>query len=132
MAHLYRALADFVVIAHACFVAFVVFGLLAILVGSLLKWKWVRNLTFRFFHLAAIVVVVLEAWWGVTCPLTTWEEELRERAGETAERGDFIARWVHHVLFYDFPPWVFTAAYSLFGAVVLLSLVLVPPRRRSA
>lgn len=86
MAHLYRALADFVVIAHACFVAFVVFGQLAILAGSLLKWKWVRNLTFRCLHLAAILVVVLEAWWGITCPLTTWEGELWERAGETAER----------------------------------------------
>jgi hypothetical protein len=132
MSFLYRALADVVVLAHACYVSFVVFGQLAILVGLLLKWNWVRNLTFRVVHLAAILVVVLEAWWGITCPLTTWEEELRERAGETAERGDFIARWVHHVLFYDFPPWIFTTAYSLFGAVVLLSLVLVPPRRRSA
>ena len=86
MSFLYRALADLVVLAHACYVSFVVFGQLAILVGLLLKWNWVRNLTFRVVHLAAILVVVLEAWWGITCPLTTWEEELRERAGETAER----------------------------------------------
>jgi hypothetical protein len=132
MSSLYRALADLVVIVHACYVAFVVFGLLAVLVGSLFKWKWVHNLTFRLVHLTAILVVVLEAWWGVTCPLTIWEEELRERAGETAERGDFLARWVHQVLFYDFPPWIFTVAYSLFAAIVVLSLVLVPPRRRRA
>jgi hypothetical protein len=59
MSSLYRALADLVVIVHACYVAFVVFGLLAVLVGSLFKWKWVHNLTFRLVHLTAILVVVL-------------------------------------------------------------------------
>jgi hypothetical protein len=132
MPHLYHALADGVVIVHACYVAFVVFGQLAILAGWLLKWRWVRNLTFRIVHLAAILLVVLETWCGIVCPLTRWEDELREHAGETADRGDFIARWLHHILFYDFSPWVFTAAYSLLGAVVLLSLFLVPPRRNRA
>jgi Protein of Unknown function (DUF2784) len=129
MPQVYGALADLVVVVHACYVAFVVCGQLAILVGALRKWKWVRNLAFRLVHLATILVVVLEAWWGIVCPLTKWEEELRERAGQTAAQSDFIARYVHDVLFYDFPPWVFTTAYSLFGAVVVLSLVLVPPKR---
>ena len=127
-----RVLADAVVVVHAGYVSFVVFGQLAILIGWLLGWKWIRNVPFRLAHLVAILVVVLEAWCGITCPLTTWEQRLRERAGEATDQGDFIARWLHQVLFYDFPPWVFTACYSAFGAIVVLTLVLAPPKRKAA
>jgi hypothetical protein len=128
----YRVLANAVVVVHASYVSFVIFGQLAILVGGLLRWKWIRNLPIRLVHLAAILVVVLEAWCGITCPLTTWEQELRERAGEATDRGDFIATWVHQILFYDFPPWVFTTCYSAFGALVVLTLIFVPPKRKAA
>ncbi len=128
----YRILADAVVVAHFAYVAFVLFGQLAILIGILAKWEWVRNIWFRGIHLIAIVVVVLEAWWGVTCPLTTWEQDLRAKAGQEAYTGDFIATWVHDLLFMEAEPWVFTLCYSIFGALVLLTFVIAPPRRRPA
>jgi hypothetical protein len=132
MESLYRILADVVVVLHASYVAFVLFGELAILLGILLRWEWIRNRTFRIAHLAAILIVVFESWSGITCPLTTWEDWLRSEAGESVEQGDFIGRWVHHVLFYRADPWVFTTIYSVFGALVILSLILSPPRWRSA
>jgi polyferredoxin len=132
MEPLYRVLADVVVVLHAAYVAFVVFGELAILLGIVLRWTWIRNRTFRLLHLSAILVVVLEAWCGITCPLTTWENWLRSQAGQTVEEGDFIGRWLHHALFYRAEPWVFTTIYSVFGALVILSLILAPPRGRSA
>jgi polyferredoxin len=131
MRPLYSFLADAVVVVHAGYVGFVILGELAILFGFLLRWGWIRNRTFRLVHLAAIGVVVLEAWWGITCPLTTWENWLRERAGQTVEEGDFIGRWVHDILFYRADPWVFTVIYSSFGALVALTLILAPPRWRS-
>ncbi len=51
-------LADAIVIIHALFVAFVVFGMAAIVVGLVLRWGWVRNFWFRVLHLAAIGL-----WW---------------------------------------------------------------------
>jgi 4-amino-4-deoxy-L-arabinose transferase-like glycosyltransferase len=132
MEPLYRILADVVVVLHASYVAFVVLGELVILLGIALRWEWIRNRTFRLAHLAAILIVVVEAWSGITCPLTNWENSLRSQAGQTVEQGDFIGRWVHHALFYQAAPWVFTAIYSAFGALVILSLVLSPPRWRSA
>jgi hypothetical protein len=49
------------------------------------------------------------------------------------ESGTFIGRFMHDLIFYDFPPWVFTTAYVGFAAVVLATFVLAPPRwRRSA
>ena len=126
----YRIAADIVVVVHAAYVAFVVLGLLLILLGIVLKWGWVRNLWFRVLHLTAILIVVLEAWIGMVCPLTTWEKALRERAGQTTYGGDFVANWVHDLLFFEASPWVFTLCYTLFGLLVLATFVLAPPRRR--
>jgi hypothetical protein len=130
MALWYRILADAVVVVHFAYVAFVLFGQLAILIGILAKWEWVRKIWFRGIHLVAIVVVVLEAWWGVTCPLTTWEQDLRAKAGQEAYTGDFIATCAHDLLFMEAEPWVFTLCYSIFGALVLLTFFIAPPRRK--
>lgn len=127
---IYRLTADLVVVVHFAFVAFVVFGLLLTLVGGVRRWEWVRRVSFRATHLAAIAFVVAESLCGVTCPLTVWEQRLRELAGQASYRGDFIATWVHELLFFDAEPWVFTLVYCAFGGVVVLSWWLVPPRFR--
>ena len=125
---LYSLAADLLLFAHVSFVAFVVFGLLLIFSGRLLKWTWVRNPWFRVAHLAAIGIVVLQSWFGVICPLTTWEMALRERAGDIAYSGSFIAHWLQAILYYEAPAWVFTVGYTLFGAVVVASWYWVRPR----
>lgn len=125
----YRILADITVIVHVAYVLFVVLGVVAILLGWLRKWQWVRNPWFRYLHLAMILVVVAEAWCGITCPLTIWEQNLRRLAGQQAYRGDFIANFLHEALFFDAPDWVFTVCYSAFGLLIAGTFVLVPPRR---
>ncbi|WP_237057482.1 DUF2784 domain-containing protein [Microbulbifer sediminum] len=125
---LYRIAADLVLFLHVLFVAFVVSGLLLILAGKLRGWSWVRNPRFRLAHLLAIAVVVLQAWLGEICPLTTWEMALRERAGEATYSGSFIAHWLESILYYRAPAWVFALCYTLFGMLVLLSWFWVRPR----
>lgn len=124
----FRAFADFVLVAHASFVAFLIVGLLAILIGGACGWRCVRNPWFRALHLAGIGLVVIQAWFGVICPLTTLEMYLRERAGEPAYRGTFIAHWLQKLLYYEAPAWVFAAGYTLFGLAVVASWVKVRPR----
>ena len=124
-----RMLADAIVVAHALWVAFVVFGLVAILLGVALGWGWVRNVWFRAVHLGMIGFVVFEALIGMACPLTEWESRLRRLGGQEGYPADFIGYWAHRLIFYDFPPWVFTVAYVTFGLAVLLTFVLAPPRR---
>ena len=125
---IYRMLADLTVAIHFGYVAFVVLGVPVTIIGGLMRWEWVRNRWFRGLHLVMILVVVLEAWAGMTCPLTTWEKELRAAAGQQMYQGDFIANWLHDAMFFDAEPWVFTVGYSLFGLLVIAILVLVPPR----
>ena len=126
---MWRTFADLTVAIHAAYVAFVVFGLAAILLGYAAGWRWVRSLYFRLAHLAAILAVCAEAVLGWTCPLTTLENYLRERAGEAAYAGDFVGRWLDWLIFYNAPAWVFTTVYLAFGTSVLATLWLVPPSR---
>jgi hypothetical protein len=116
----FRLLADAILLVHFGFVAFVVVGFLLILVGLAANWRWVRNRRFRLLHLCAIAFVVAQAWFGRICPLTLWENELRRRGGQEVYSETFIQHWLHKLLFYDAQPWVFTAIYTVFGAVVLL------------
>ena len=120
-------LADAILVAHFLFVCFVVLGLLAIYLGYFLNWAWVRNRLFRITHLIAIGVVVLQAWLGMICPLTTWEMALRDAAGEAVYAGSFVQHWLHKLLYYTAPDWVFIVLYSAFAALVLASWFVVRP-----
>ena len=64
-------LADAVLLLHFGIVVFVVGGLVVIVAGNLRGWRWVNRWWWRLVHLAAILVVVAESWFGVMCPLTT-------------------------------------------------------------
>jgi len=132
---LYKLGADVTVVIHFAFVMFVLLGQILITIGALAGWKWVRNFKLRVIHLASILFVVAESVLGIVCPLTTLEDWLRKQSGEASYEGDFIAHWVHEILFFDretIPPWMFTIIYTLFGLFVLLTFIFAPPRRRSS
>jgi len=127
----YTILADAVVVVHAAYVAFVVGGLAAILIGAAMGWRWTRGFAFRVAHLAAIALVCVEAIVGVMCPLTSLEDWMRQRGGAATYSGDFIGHWAHRLIFYDLPPWMFTIAYIAFATLVAITFILLPPRRRT-
>ena len=102
----FRLAADVTVVLHAAFVAFVVLG------GLLsLRWRWLT-----WLHLPAAI-------WGITielggwiCPLTPFENYLREHAGAAAYRGDFVE---HYVL-----PLLYPARLTREGQILLGGLAL--------
>ena len=119
--YLLNLAADLILVTHFLFAVFLVLGLLLIYIGHFARWAWVRNPWFRILHLTGIGIVVLQSWLGVICPLTTWEMALREKAGAATYSGSFIQHWLHYLLYFDAPDWVFTGCYSLFGGLVLTS-----------
>ena len=125
---LYRLAADLILVLHTGIVVFIVGGLALIIAGGVRGWSWVRNPVFRLAHLAAIAVVVLQAWLGQICPLTTWEMSLRVRAGDATYAGSFIAHWLQAFLYYEAPLWVFALCYTIFGILVVLAWFWVRPR----
>ena len=123
---LWLVAADLVTLIHAAYVAVVVLGFVAILVGWAAGWDWVRNRYFRIVHVAMILLVCCEALIGTTCPLTIWENMLRAKGGESGYSRDFVGYWLDSLIFYQAPPWVFTTAYLTFGALVIVTFWLVP------
>jgi hypothetical protein len=126
----YLLAADALLLVHVLFVAFVVFGLVLILVGGLFAWSWVRNRVFRLAHLTAIGIVVMQSWLGMICPLTIWEMALRGKAGDAVYSGTFVSHWLDKVLYFDAPAWVFVVCYTVFGLLVAASWIWVRPNHR--
>jgi hypothetical protein len=124
----YLLLADAVVVFHAAYVAFVTIGFVLIAIGIAMRWEWVRAFWFRVAHLEAIALVCAESLMGAACPLTTLEGRLRAIGGEASQSHDFIGYWVDRLIFYNFPSWVFTVAYVVFGILVTIVFILAPPR----
>ena len=121
-------LADVILVVHALFVLFIVGGFILILCGAR-NWNWVRNRSFRVLHLSAIGFVTAETLLGITCPLTTWEDMLRALG---PEQRSFVGRWIAHLLYYNFPEWVFAIVYGAFTLAVVWVWHAVPPRARSS
>ena len=124
--------ADFILILHALFVATVVFSVPLIILGGLLSWRWVHYPLFRLTHLGMILFVAAEALIGMTCPLTVWENNLREADHQQGYGGqDFVAHWLGRLLFYSFPHSVFIAIYLGYSLLIVGLFYFVPLRRKS-
>jgi nucleoside recognition membrane protein YjiH len=126
-AHIFQALADLVLLVHFAIVIFIVLGLVLIVIGGIKNWQWIRNPLFRYLHLTAIGVVVLQAWLGKLCPLTLLENSLREKAGEATYPGSFIGYWIQQLLYYELPLWVFAMLYTVFGLIVVICWFMFKP-----
>ncbi|MBE7419190.1 MAG: DUF2784 domain-containing protein [Ideonella sp.] len=127
----YQILADAVLVVHFGVVLFVAGGLVVVVAGNRLRWRWVNRWWFRAAHLAAIAVIVVQAWLGQYCPLTTLESWLRVQAGGAGYARSFIEHWLRSLIYYEAPLWVFTVAYTAFAVLVLLVWWRFPPSRGS-
>jgi polyferredoxin len=118
--------ADALLVVHFLIAAFIVGGLVLVWVGAGRGWRWIRSRAFRLAHVAAIAFVALETLAGYACPLTVWEDMLRGNLRPES----FVGRWLHRLLYYSFPEWVFALAYVLWALAAVATLWLVPPKPR--
>lgn len=79
-----RLLADALVVAHLAFIAFVIAGGLLVL----------RRRGWAALHLPAVAWGVFTELTGTVCPLTPWENTLRQDAGGAGYAGGFIEHYV--------------------------------------
>lgn len=80
----YRLLADGVLLVHLLFIAFALFGALAL-------WRWPRLVWLHLPALAWGAYVVIA---GDICPLTPLENRLRQAGGEAAYGPSFIEHYL--------------------------------------
>ena len=111
-------LADLILIVHFLYVLGVVLPIPFIILGKFLNWRWVRRFWLRTIHLAMVSLVLLEAVFGMVCPLTLWEDQLRSSLDGPRYEKSFIEYWLAKILFYDFEPWVFIVLYFFISGVI--------------
>jgi hypothetical protein len=104
---LYSELANLVLVLHAAFVVFVLFGGLLALRWRMLLW----------LHLPSVLWVILIELNGWICPLTPLENRLREAAGARGYSGGFIE---HYLLPLIYPPGLTPGVQALFAAIVVV------------
>jgi len=118
----YRLAADAVLLLHAAFILFVVFG-------GLLAWRWPRA---AWIHLPAAAWGAFVELAGGACPLTGLENQFLAKAGLAGYGGGFIE---HYLLGAIYPQGLSrTTQMVLGGAVVAVNLAvyggLIGRRRR--
>ena len=84
-------LADLVFLVHLAFIAFVVFGGIAV-------WR-LPNLA--WLHLPAVAWGALTEFFSWICPLTPWEQQLRRLAGEEGYTGGFVEQYLVPIVYPD-------------------------------
>jgi hypothetical protein len=104
---IYRILAAAVVLIHASFVLFVVFG------GFLvIRWRWVS-----WLHAPAVTWGALIELFGWPCPLTPLENLLRSHAGAATFSAGFIDHYVVRALY---PPGLTRGVQVMIGVLVIV------------
>ena len=115
--------ADLVLVVHFCVVFFVAFGLLILPIGYLKNYNWTRNTKMRVTHMFLMGIVTLEAMFGITCPLTTLENILRQSEYQQS----FVSYWVSHFIYWDVPTYFFIILYSVCLILGLIFWKVHPP-----
>ncbi len=104
---LFQVLADIVLLLHASFIVFAVFGVL-------LAIRWPRIV---WLHLPACVWAAVLEFFGFICPLTPLENWLRRAGGDAPYAGGFIE---HYLVPFVYPPGLNPQLQVLLGVLVVL------------
>ncbi len=127
---LLRAAASAVLYLHFAVVVFNVFWIVAIPLGALRGWTFIRSYSWRVMHLIVLAVVALQAVVGALCFLTTWQNALLRAAGGPAEQPSPIETLVTRLVFWPLPLWAFVVLYAAAFAYAIAMWWLVPPHKR--
>jgi hypothetical protein len=93
-------------------------AVLFMLTGSLLALRWPRVLWLHVPVSLAILGIYLT---GSDCPLTTWELDLREQAGEPGYTGGFIGHYITEPL--GFPIEATSTQLGVYALALLPNLI---------
>jgi len=96
----YSALATAVLLLHALFILWVIFGALLVRSRPILRW----------LHIASLVWGILTELLPWPCPLTLLENYLEARAGVEPYQGGFLLHYLDRLVYPDISPTVLTVA----------------------
>ena len=107
--NLYSAVATAVLLLHALFIVWVIFGALVTRSRPILRW----------LHIVSLIWGILTELTPWPCPLTLLENWLEQRAGVTPYQGGFLLHYMDKVVYPDISTTTLTVAGMLVCAVNL-------------
>jgi hypothetical protein len=120
------ALAAAILAAHLAIILFNLFGLIAVPLGAVCGWQFVRVRWWRLLHLVSLAAVAAQAVFGRACILTIWQAALTGAAGRPTP---LIMGWINRVIYWPLPVWVFATLYVIVFGYALALFWLVRPVR---
>lgn len=125
----YKILADIIVVAHFAWILFMLTGFLLTLLGF-----WRREIFdwffFRVLHLFGIFYVSLLAIMGKYCPLTIWENILRQKYDPSLTyAGSFMIHYVEKLVYPDINPWFIRIPTTFIAVFIIVVFIIRPPRK---
>ena len=117
--------ADLILIIHFLIIFFIIslFGLVPY--GYSKKWNWVSSKKIRYTHLFLITLVTIESLFGIICPLTILENNLRG----IVTNQTFISKYLSKIIFFNFPSSVFLVLYFSGFLISIYIIVKYPPKK---
>jgi hypothetical protein len=116
-------LADLLMLAHACFSVFVLYGLVFIFAGLIVNWRWTRNAWFLNVHLGLTVLLLARIWLSQPCPFSLAEDSLRRQITAPCPLGNPFHDILHQLAFRGDDPHGFARSTTIFGVIALLAHV---------
>lgn len=108
----YRLGADAILVLHFGFIVFVLLG------GLLVVWKRYLSL----LHLPAVAWGIYVELSGRLCPLTHWENRLRQLAGDAGYQTSFIEQYLLPLIY---PSWLSVPVQYVLAAIVVVVNLLI-------
>ena len=99
--------ADLVLIFHFGIVIFISSLFVIIPIGYKFEWEWLKNRKIRLIHFFLIFLVTTETVFGLMCPLTLIEHNLRG----VFFSNSFVSIWLQKFLYWNFPKEFFVITY---------------------
>jgi uncharacterized protein DUF2784 len=107
--NLYSTLAIYVLLVHALFILWVIFGALVARSRTVLRW----------LHIASLIWGILTEVLPWPCPLTLLENWLEGKAGLEPYQSGFVLHYLDKLVYPDLSPYVLTVAGVLVCALNL-------------
>ncbi|MBP6218764.1 MAG: DUF2784 family protein [Oligoflexales bacterium] len=124
---LYLSLSYFVLFLHLALSAFLILSPFLILMGWAVDSPWIHIAMLRKIQLGLLILIGLEVIFSQPCPLMTWEDKLRVKAGKSPRyTTGFFDYWVERGLKIRFKDWMFNSALTLLLLLSFFEYMLIP------
>ena len=117
-------IADFILIVHVLLIIFIVSFFFLIPIGYKLNWSFIKNRKIRYIHIILMLIVTLETFFGITCPLTYLENFFSKKTGNDT----FIFYWISKIIYWDLPSSFFLLLYITCLGWTVIIWKLFPPK----